>query len=83
MQIYSEALAGKLGWRTLTPAQWAVLEAEREIAMAPGPEQRELFGSPAEPPRQSPAIAPEAGPPPSAQPKAVPNINRLFERRLA
>src|SRR5205823_3768685 len=46
VQIYGEALAGKLGWRTLTPAQWAALEAEREIAAAPSLEQNELFASP-------------------------------------
>ena len=33
VMVYGEALAGKLGWRTLTPAAWAALEAEREIAV--------------------------------------------------
>jgi phage terminase large subunit GpA-like protein len=32
VSVYGEALAGKLGWRTNTPAMWAALEAEREIA---------------------------------------------------
>lgn len=31
LAVYGEALACKLGWRTLTPAQWAALAAEREI----------------------------------------------------
>lgn len=31
--VYAEALAGKRGWRTNTPAMWAALEAEREIAV--------------------------------------------------
>src|SRR5581483_1458122 len=33
VMVYGEALAGKLGWRTNTPAMWAALEAEREIAV--------------------------------------------------
>lgn len=42
--VYAEALAGKLGWRTLTPAQWAALEHEREIAGAhPASSQADLF----------------------------------------
>jgi phage terminase large subunit GpA-like protein len=34
VMVYGEALAIKLGWRLNTPAQWAQLEAEREIAGA-------------------------------------------------
>lgn len=45
VMVYGEALAGKLGWRTLTPAGWAALEAEREIAVAPGVTQDDLFAS--------------------------------------
>lgn len=42
--VYGEALAGKLGWRTLTPAQWAAIESEREIAGAhPASAQPDLF----------------------------------------
>jgi len=48
LMVYAEALAGKLGWRTLTPAQWAALEAEREIAAAkPAAAQHDLFTDPA------------------------------------
>ncbi len=32
--VYSEALAGKLGWRVKTPLQWDMLAAEREAAGA-------------------------------------------------
>jgi len=43
--VYGEALAGKLGWRTLTPAGWAALEAEKEIAAAPVAGQIDLFAA--------------------------------------
>jgi phage terminase large subunit GpA-like protein len=44
--VYGEALAGKLGWRTLTPAGWAALEAEREVAAAHSAPQSDLFATP-------------------------------------
>ncbi len=53
--VYGEALAGKLGWRTRTPAQWAALEAEREIAAArPASNQRDMFAEPAVPAAREP-----------------------------
>jgi phage terminase large subunit GpA-like protein len=71
--VYGEALAGKLGWRTLTPAGWAALEAEREIAAAPAAPQPDLFQEPAvrlgygRAAPLSQVLAP-AAPPPSAPP---------------
>ena len=51
VMVYAEALGGKLGWRTLTPAQWAALEAEREVAGAhPASAQRDMFAEPAKTP---------------------------------
>jgi phage terminase large subunit GpA-like protein len=44
VMVYGEALAGKLGWRTMTPAQWAILEARHEVAGAHPDQQRDLFG---------------------------------------
>ena len=50
LMVYGEALAGKLGWRTVTPAGWAALEAEREIAAAvPASAQRDMFAEPKPP----------------------------------
>lgn len=41
VMVYGEALAGKIGWRTLSPAGWRALEAAREIAAAPPVERPE------------------------------------------
>jgi len=68
--VYGEALAGKLGWRTLTPMQWAAMEAEREIAAARATPQRDMFADPAlaARPAPEPAPAPIAAPPPITVP---------------
>ena len=61
LMVYGEALAGKLGWRTMTPAQWAVFEADREIAVVQAAQpQRDLFAA------QAMRAAPATVPAPSA-----------------
>jgi phage terminase large subunit GpA-like protein len=67
--VYGEALAGKLGWRTLTPAQWASLEAEREIAAArTATQQRDMFADPVPAPKPAPQPMPMVTHVPPAQP---------------
>ena len=89
VMTYAEALAGRLGWRTLTPAQWSALEAEREIAGAhPASGQLDLLAAP---PAAAPVVAPansvpQAAPAPAKAtpaPAPIPNwISRFAGRQL-
>jgi phage terminase large subunit GpA-like protein len=83
--VYAEALAGKIGWRTFTPAQWASIEAEREVAAAPVSAQSDLFAAPVTPsPASTEPPAPAERAPPSPEKAApVPRwISRFAGRQL-
>jgi phage terminase large subunit GpA-like protein len=63
VMVYAEALAGRVGWRTNTPAQWAVLEAQREVAGVHADQaQADLFGAARSPPAAEPAPRAEVRP---------------------
>lgn len=77
VMVYGEALAGKLGWRTLTPAQWDALTAEREAAGAhpdSEPAQLALFA-----PRPAAEVPlPIGSASPSMSPSVTPANSRVW-----
>jgi phage terminase large subunit GpA-like protein len=84
--VYAEALAGKIGWRTFTPAQWAAIEAEREVAAAPVSAQSDLFAAPVIPSPASTETSAQVAPPAPRSPEKAPPvpgwIRRFADRQL-
>jgi len=78
--VYSEALAGQLGWRTRTAAQWDQLAAERE-AMGADPDSQPAF-RPAEQLGLFGALR-RVLPPPPAAPAAAGEATALAGKRWA
>lgn len=78
--VYGEALAGRLGWRTLKPADWAKLEVEREVAVAkPAGAQRDMFtDTPRPQPKVTPAMPADLPAMPPPQQPAAKNWAELF-----